>query len=357
MKNIKKYILLLFVIMFTRISLFAQSNLFTEDFTGQSGTVLTSAGWIISGTIVTSPLTITSPGLTSNNFPGSGVGNSVTLVSTGQDVYKSFNSVSQGSVYFSMMMNVGTAGTGDYFVALSPSIAQTNYYGRLHLKSSGSGFNIGISKSNEVSGGAQYGPTVFSLNSTYLVVLKYTFTGATADSTNDPISVYVLSSTVPVIEPTTPEINAYATSTKSDATNLGFVTIRQGTTGAAPGLILDGIRVGTSWASILTSVKNLNNGIPQKFELENNFPNPFNPSTTIKFGIPEAGKVTLKIYDAIGKEVATLTENKLEAGNYQYNWNATGLTSGMYFYKLVSVSTNGNTKHNISQVKKMILLK
>ncbi len=98
--------------------------------------------------------------------------------------------------------------------------------------------------------------------------------------------------------------------------------------------------------------------VPLSYRLEQNYPNPFNPSTTIRFGIPEdaAGKtVALKIYDVLGREVATLINGSLKAGYHQVVWNGKNsqgqtVSSGIYFYRLQS----GNATR---QVKKMILLR
>jgi len=92
--------------------------------------------------------------------------------------------------------------------------------------------------------------------------------------------------------------------------------------------------------------------ILESFTLQQNYPNPFNPSTTIKFSIPESGEVSLKIYDVIGKEVATLVDEFKSVGNYEisFNSNANGLnlSSGIYFYQLKI-----NSK---IETRKMILL-
>lgn len=89
--------------------------------------------------------------------------------------------------------------------------------------------------------------------------------------------------------------------------------------------------------------------IPNKYTLEQNYPNPFNPSTTIKFAIPEVSNVKLTIYNAIGQKVVELVNSTLEAGSYSFNWNASDVASGLYFYEL---NTN-----NFSSVKKMMLMK
>ncbi len=89
--------------------------------------------------------------------------------------------------------------------------------------------------------------------------------------------------------------------------------------------------------------------IVNNFSLSQNFPNPFNPSTNISFTIPNSGFVTLKVYDILGKEIATLINEELNAGNYTKTFNATNLSSGVYFYKLQT--------SKFSETKKMILMR
>lgn len=99
----------------------------------------------------------------------------------------------------------------------------------------------------------------------------------------------------------------------------------------------------------VTGVEKENNITPRVYSLEQNFPNPFNPATTIKFSIPENADVTLKIYDAVGKEVTTLYSGNMKAGNYKILWVPVNVASGVYYYKLSSI--------NFSLVKKMVFLK
>ena len=324
----------------------------SDDFTAANGTVLTSAGWTLSGTTTTNPLTVATPGLSFTGHPGSGVGGALPMANTGQDVYRTFAPVSSGSVYLSFLMNVSAALTGDYFIAVSPSASQTNYYARLHIKSSGSGYNIGISKSNEVSGGAQYGTTVYNLNTTYFVALKYSFTGTAVDSTNDPISIYVVpSGTSLATEPATPEVNAYVFSGKTDATDLGSVTLRQGSNTAAPTMVIDAIRVGNSWASAIAAATGIKGeaSVPLVASLSQNYPNPFNPSTTISFDLPTEEIVTVKIFNSLGQEMMTLLSGKLGAGNHTVRFDASKLTSGVYFYQI--------NAGKFTETKKMMLVK
>ncbi len=83
--------------------------------------------------------------------------------------------------------------------------------------------------------------------------------------------------------------------------------------------------------------------------MKDNYPNPFNPSTTINYQLAANGFTSLKIYDVLGKEVATLVNEKQDAGTYSVQWNASVYSSGVYFYKLQS---NG-----FVQTKRMILTK
>ncbi len=91
------------------------------------------------------------------------------------------------------------------------------------------------------------------------------------------------------------------------------------------------------------------NNIPTEYKLEQNYPNPFNPTTTIRYSIPKAGSVTLKIYNLIGEEIATLVNEEKAAGNYEIEFDATQLPSGVYFYQIKA--------GDFSQTKKMLLLK
>ncbi len=88
---------------------------------------------------------------------------------------------------------------------------------------------------------------------------------------------------------------------------------------------------------------------PTEFNLAQNYPNPFNPATTIQYSIPKASNVEVKVYDVLGNEVATLVDEYKESGRYEVNFDASKLSSGIYFYKLQAGS--------FVETKKMILLK
>ena len=101
-------------------------------------------------------------------------------------------------------------------------------------------------------------------------------------------------------------------------------------------------------SSRITGVKE-NQTVPTQFKLEQNYPNPFNPTTTIEFALPKSGEYTLKVYNSIGQEVATVLQSNLSAGVHTVQFNASGLASGMYIYRL---SGNG-----VNLIKKMVLMK
>jgi hypothetical protein len=96
-------------------------------------------------------------------------------------------------------------------------------------------------------------------------------------------------------------------------------------------------------------ISQIGTGVPDKFELKQNYPNPFNPSTKINFSIPFAGPVKLTVFDMSGKEVASLVNERLNVGSYEYEFKATNLASGVYFYKLIT--------NDFVQTKKMTLIK
>jgi len=101
--------------------------------------------------------------------------------------------------------------------------------------------------------------------------------------------------------------------------------------------------------TILTGINSINNELPTSYSLSQNFPNPFNPLTKIRYELPLNSKVTIKIYDILGREVTTLLSETLKAGKYEVEWDATRCASGVYFYRLQAGS--------FVETKKMLLLR
>jgi hypothetical protein len=89
--------------------------------------------------------------------------------------------------------------------------------------------------------------------------------------------------------------------------------------------------------------------IPEKYSLFQNYPNPFNPITSIRFHIPEFSTVSLKIYDALGREVSSLINEQMKPGIYNIEWDGSNFASGIYFYRIET--------DNFVDSKKMMLIK
>lgn len=108
--------------------------------------------------------------------------------------------------------------------------------------------------------------------------------------------------------------------------------------------------------SSLTSVneKYINNK-PINYLIEQNYPNPFNPNTTLSYQLINNSYVSLKVFDILGKEVVALVDKEKQAGTYSIQFQAINLPSGIYFYRLDAIETNGGK--SFTQTKKMILLK
>jgi hypothetical protein len=100
---------------------------------------------------------------------------------------------------------------------------------------------------------------------------------------------------------------------------------------------------------VVSGIEQIGNSIPDKFYLNQNFPNPFNPSTKIKFGLKKQSDVSLYVYDALGRLVKTLIKSSQPAGNYEVEFNAQELSSGIYFYKLET--------EDFTSLKKMVFIK
>ena len=240
-----KKVLLLFTFAFLGILSNAQ-QLFTEDFEYVNGQSLNVNTWTQNGGGPGTNALVDSPGLTYTGYVLSGVGNAAYLQSNGRDYYKQLGSAyNTGSIYYSLMIRPDTARTGDYFFGLFTSTNITNYFARLYVRQAGTGFyRLGISKGNDAP---VYAVDSFPIGTVSLVVAKYVFTGGSA--TNDLVTMYQFTSGFPATEPSTPTAVATSVGTQ-DMTNFGIVGLRQGTATSSPGVKIDGIRIGQTWADL-----------------------------------------------------------------------------------------------------------
>ncbi|MCI0707265.1 MAG: T9SS type A sorting domain-containing protein [Ignavibacteriae bacterium] len=101
--------------------------------------------------------------------------------------------------------------------------------------------------------------------------------------------------------------------------------------------------------SIVTGIEEISNTAPTSYMLEQNYPNPFNPSTVITYSLLKSGNVSLKVYDILGREVATLVDGHQNAGSYRVQFDASGLSTGMYLYRI--------SAGDFHEVRKMTLTK
>lgn len=221
--------------------------LLNENFDYVSGTQLVNNGWALVNSTV-NPILVSNGGLTFAGYKSSNIGNAASLVTTGQDVNQAFAAQSTGSIYAGFLVNVSASqGPGDYFFHLTqPPYTSTTFRGRVWIKKdpTGTNFAFGLSKASTSAATITYTPYNYSLNTTYLVVLKYEFIAGAA---NDNVTLFV-SPTLGATEPS-PTLT-YIDVTQTDASSLGFVALRQGTAANAPTLQIDGIRIGQTWADV-----------------------------------------------------------------------------------------------------------
>lgn len=222
----------------------SKAQLLTENFSYTVGEAISANGWTAHSGAGTNAITVTAPGLTYTGHPGSGVGNAVTLTTSGEDDNRTFTSTSSGTVYFSFLVNLSAVQSGDYFIGV---LQTTSIFPvRVYAKTDGAGgFYFGASKGNSV---AVYESNARSLNTTYFVVAKYTFN--TGTTTDDVIDLWVnpalggteTTATIPNI-----------TGTSTDATSISAIYLRQGAAASAASPQVDAILVGTTWADVTPS--------------------------------------------------------------------------------------------------------
>jgi hypothetical protein len=339
--------LLLFAFVIGSIMVAPAQTLLEENFDNAAyviGTPIDTTFWKIhSGTV---PDTIAT-GLTYAGYPGSGVGNAVKMANGGSaDYNRTFTAQTSGSLYASFMVNVKSAlSTGkDYFFHFGENpFNPSNLRGRVFAqKNTGDSVAFWLSFASEASTPTPYD---YSLNTTYVCVLKMIILPGAA---NDSVRLYIFKEpSLPTTEPAIAQL-AGGNAAAADLVNYGAVALRQGSANQ-PTVVVDGIRVATTWSTLTSVESDAGSGQPTSFVLHDNFPNPFNPTTTISYQLMTHSVVTLKVFNVLGKEVANLVNKAQEAGNYQVRFDASNLPSGTYLCRLVAGS--------YTSTKKMQLLK
>ncbi|GEM_PF-1388645 len=160
----------------------------------------------------------------------------------------------------------------------------------------------------------------------------------TSAFTLPPTSRTVVTTNIDANTTTSPDVSGFRTGVNAYGGGVTFVAAGQNR------IFYDGSNV-----SPVVGINNNGSGIPQSFSLSQNYPNPFNPETKINFAIPNAAFVTISVYNTLGQVVSQLVSQEMNAGFYTYDFNASNLTSGIYFYRI--------TAGDFSETKKMMLIK
>jgi hypothetical protein len=325
----KSYLLLLISFLLLPLSL-SYGQFFVENFDYPVGDSLTQHGWTAhSGT--SNAIFVTSPGLTYTGYPSSGIGNAATLTTTGQDVNQQFTPITAGSIYASLMVNVASAQTGDYFFHLGLANTTSIYMGRVFVKIAANGnLRFGVSKSStSASVQPAYSDSIYTIGTTYVLVVKYKFNPDVADD-----SVYLfINPAISPIEPL-PDLAHGTLTTGSDPANIGGVYIRQGSTSLAPNLTLDGIRIGTAWSDVVPVELTSFTAVANEDDVILNW----STATELNnFGFEVQRSTAGNEFSTVGfvNGHGTTTEAK------EYRFVDANLTAGNYTYRLKQVDFNG----------------
>jgi len=277
-------------------------------------------------------LNVVSGSLTFPNYAyGMGIGNSVNIlsVSGGEDDTRLLSSAQTTDVYSSFLIQITSVTAGDYFYCLN-GLPGGNF-SRVYARTAGAGlFNLGIEKS---SGTVVYAATAFSIPTTYLVIVKYSFIPGT---TNDEMSLFVYAPTdvVPATEPA--PLVSIATTALTDPTSLDRVQIRQGTAGTV--LLFDGLAVTSSWDNSVLPVE-----LSSFTSVINNRDVTLNWSTSTE--VNNSGFDIERSSNGTWSKVGNVSGNGTTNSAMNYSYTDRGLTSGNYSYRLKQIDFNGNFEY------------
>ncbi|MBX3300376.1 MAG: VCBS repeat-containing protein [Acidobacteria bacterium] len=231
----------------------AQAPLVVENFNYTAGTLLTNSGYTAHSGAGTNSIAATAGNLTYTNWPGNNVGNQITMTTSGEDVNRVFTVQSSGDVYAGFLARFTAAGPdaggGDYFFHLGPDPIGTTFRARVFVKADGSNnlaFGISKAANNTTPASISFTGFNYSLNTTYLFVVKYSIV---AGATNDTVSMIVN----PTLGGAEPAATVTAPDTSATDINPATFAFRQGTAASSPALSLDSVRIATSWAALFNN--------------------------------------------------------------------------------------------------------
>ena len=245
----------------------------------------------------------------------------------------SFNSLFEGTYYLVFYAK-------GYDALFYPNSDEWENATAIHLNGSMSNVNVELTKQDSMMhrGSGQFVGRIHSRSGAalpgVLVTVKNSANITVGQSITDATGTYTISGMMQGSYTITASLSQYSSQQQSTSYDPNSGTTQ-----------INNFTMPESTTSVETSVKNG----PSNYVLNNNYPNPFNPSTVISFSIPEASHVKLSVYNILGQKVAQLMNKNLTAGNYKVDFNAAHLSSGVYLYRL---ETN-----NFTSTKKMILTK
>ena len=313
------------------------TQIFSEDFPYGIGVPITTTGnWFAASAGGTNPIA-TTPGLTYPSYIGNGIGDAVRFTTTGEDDSSSIVSrPNSGTVYASFMVWMSSAqATGDYFFALATS--GNAFDARVYARSSGAGYQFGITKANEAA--INYTPGVYNFFETYLVVVKYQFN---AGANDDEVSLFIYDtlSPPPMVEPA-PTIGPF-TAISVDAINLSRVLLRQGSAVNAPAGVIDGIYLDNTWNNNLLPVE-LSSFV--SVISGNNVTLNWSTSTETNNSVFEIERSAV---NGLWSKIGSVNGNGTSTTPHSYSFTDRTVASGKYNYRLKQVDFNGNFEyHNL----------
>lgn len=324
------------------LSMMGATVLLTDDFTGSVGTSLTANGWTAHSGAGSTPMSIASPGLTYSGYSGSGIGNATSSSGTGEDVNKSFTSTNSGSVYYSFMLNTAittTSTSSPYSIHLISS--GTSFFGKFHVVLQSGVVKFGLSKTSNTP---TYDSGNYAVNTTYLIVLKYTFN--TGSTTDDQVSMWIN----PNLGGSEPTANVTVTEATTDATVLTAIAIRQWNAGCLTRF--DGFIVGTAWSDIAgASLANEPTAQPTNLQFSNVTSTSFdvaftaaNPTADNYLAVRRAGSYpTSDPVDGTGYTAGgTLGDGTIAYAGSTPSFSESSLNPGTtYYYEIYSYNGTG----------------
>jgi hypothetical protein len=306
---------------------------FTENFQYTTGSNLTDNGYVAHSGAGSLPIQVGASPLNYSGYINSNIGKSTVLTAPGtasaEDVNKLFSSVASSSLYASFMVNTISADTaGVYFFHLGPENSTTSFFGKVFVKSNGTNIAFGVAKNQNTA--AVYTPYSYSLNTTYLIAVKYTFN--TGSTTDDEVKLWVN----PVLNGTEPASTLTQTDGATDASKLDFFAFRQASSG--PGLSIGGLRVATSWIPNASSTFSSTFSVGNEWNLVS-FPG-IHPNSMLADTLYRGRHLPTPVYKYtstgyVGVSTLSAAEGYwlFHTGARVYNWNGT-VQSGVLYPKL-----------------------